>query len=99
MGASQGRAGGGVGILGVGSTGAAGVYVQSGGYDYPQEGEPGSGGVNNGVYNGGTYGGGGASGVKISGNNYNGDESGKGVIRIMWPGNERSYPSTRTADE
>ena len=45
---------------------------------------------------GGSYGGG--AGGKAAG----GDSSivsAQGAIRIMWPGNERSYPNTRVPDE
>jgi len=43
--------------------------------------------------------GGGAGGVIGSscGNNFG--RAGKGAVRIMWPGDARSYPSTRVADE
>lgn len=50
----------------------------------PTSGGTGSGGVNL------TYGGGGGG---------RGSAGGGGAVRIMWPGNERSYPSTRTANE
>jgi len=96
---TNGRAGGGVGYYGEGASGAGGQFVQSGGTQYPQEGEPGSGGNNNGVYNGGTYGGGGASGVKISNNNYDGSQSGRGLIRIIWDNvSAPTFPSTNVGD-
>ena len=88
--------GGGTGILGEGTSGAGGTGAGGGGGG-------GSGGTagQNGGYgcgtngDGGAYGGGGASG-----NNGNCAAQGAaGAVRIMWPGNVRSYPSTRTADE
>ena len=54
------------------------------------DGNPGSGG------SGKTYGGGGGAALPGSGNHADG---GPGGIRIIWPGDERSFPSTRTADE
>lgn len=39
---------------------------------------------------GGTYG---------AGTAYNYALGGKGAIRIIWPGDARQFPSTRTADE
>ena len=79
--------GGGVGILGTGSNGTAGSVgsqFANGGH-----GGAGSGG------SGRTYGGGGKGGEET----YQRSDGGAGSIRIMWPGNQRSYPSTRTADE
>ena len=94
-----GRAGGGVGIYGEGANGAGGQFIQSGGNNYPQEGEPGSGGENNGVYNGGEHGGGGAGGFKSGNTWYAGSESGEGILRIVWDGtNVPAFPSTNTGD-
>lgn len=93
--------GGGVGLLGEGTSGAAGIS----GTNVGTGGGGGSGGLTggtgkslatgDGVKQGGTaglFGGGGA----CSENSSNGAD---GAIRIIWPGNVRQYPSTRTADE
>ena len=96
---TNGRAGGGVGLYGEGSSGAGGQFVQSGNNNYPQEGEPGSGGENNGVYNGGDYGGAGASGFKAQPNWYSGSESGQGALRIIWDNvSTPAFPSTNVQD-
>jgi hypothetical protein len=86
----RGHAGGGVGILGEGASGVGGA----GG------GEGGSGGGNGGLTenfnaaSGGLFGGG-------SGNSSGDttDRAGEGAVRIIWPGDVRQFPSTRTADE
>ena len=90
---SQGGSGGGVGLLGQGSSGAGGAKGTS--YNDSSPGGGGSGGANGTISAGGLYGGGahGGSGTQAGGT------AGDGGIRIMWPGDERSYPSTRTADE
>ena len=76
--------GGGVGILGQGSNGAGGCSGN------PQ-GRGGSGGANalNGV--GGAYGGGGGVGGCFR-------PGAGGAVRIIWPGNTRSFPSTCTGN-
>ena len=85
---SGGRGGGGVGNQGEGSSGAGGASGYRGG--------GGSGGVGGGTdYNGGQYGGGGGTGNT----DYAGASGSIGHLRIMWPGDARQYPSTRTADE
>ena len=85
---SGGKGGGGVGIQGQGSSGAA----SASGY----RGNAGSGGEGGGTSTaGGDYGGGGGTGDT----NYAGTGAGTSVLRIMWPGSARQYPSTRTADE
>lgn len=77
--------GGGVGLLGQGSNGSFG-------------GGGGSGGTNSGggtfptSSNPGNFGGGGGSGGG------SGEGFGKGAVRIIWPGNLRSFPSTNTQD-
>lgn len=80
--------GGGVGRYGEGTSGAGGaaggVGVGGGG---------GSSGSNGGYNVGGGKGGGG--GQAGSGNQCLG---GKGVVRIIWPGDERQFPSTQTED-
>lgn len=84
--------GGGVGIYGQGANGAGGVYYGGGGGG-------GSGGamgnyIPSGSVRGGNFGGG--SGGRGSGPF---PEGGGGAVRIIWPGNLRQFPSTRTADE
>lgn len=77
--------GGGVGILGQGSNGAA-------------NGGGGSGG-SNGTFtnpNGGIYGGGGGA---ANGSTLTNSYGAVGAVRIIWPGADRQFPSTRTADE
>jgi len=88
-----GGGGGGVGNQGQGASGAGGAGgTQAGGLaEFGGPGVGGSGGTDGtGGYNagGGTYGGGGADA-----------NGGRGILRIIWPGNLRFYPSTRTADE
>lgn len=92
-GAGQGGAGGGgcrngySGYCGYG--GGVGVYGMgasgAASTDTSYTGKPGSGGSGN------SYGGGGASTTYT--------EGGGGAVRIIWPGNLRQFPSTRTADE
>lgn len=78
--------GGGVGLLGAGASGAGGLLgtLAPGG-----DGGPGSGG------SGKNYGGGagypGSPGSNVIGSH--------GAVRIIWPGNLRLFPSTRTANE
>ena len=84
-------AGGGVGLLGQGSSGAGGSPGIGGG--------GGSGGANgtNGFCttpNGGAFGGG--RGFNLCAGTYTG---GKSALRIIWPGCARSFPSTRTGNE
>ena len=105
-GTAPGAGGGGVGILGQGTSGAtasAGGNGGSGGsngtyyYDYPNPSV-------NGLSNGGVYGGGGGgwSYVYVSSFNrfggQNGANGGVGAVRIIWPGNTRSFPSTNTGN-
>jgi hypothetical protein len=79
--------GGGVGILGQGSSGAGGtVYVSCAGLI---AGRGGSGGCNGASGTGGTYGGGAGGG---------GNTSRGGAVRIIYPGNTRSFPSTCTGN-
>jgi hypothetical protein len=53
----------------------------------------GSGGASGSGKNGGAYGGGGGGGLCASGGN-----GGVGAVRIIWPGNTRSFPSTCTGN-
>lgn len=85
----HGGGGGGVGVYGLGATG-------SGGGSGANRGGNGSGGSNNSsgnVQDGGNYGGGGAGGTDDYG------AAGPGAVRIIWPGDLRQFPSTRTTDE
>lgn len=53
-----------------------------------------------GTANGGAGGAGsGGSGATYGGGNNGSDTNGRGAVRIIWPGNARYFPSTRTADE
>ena len=73
--------GGGVGLLGQGTSGTAGSYTGGIG---------GSGGANGSNWNGGAYGGGGGG---TQTNSFLGT-GGVGAVRIVWPGNTRTFPST-----
>jgi len=86
-------AGGGVDFLGQGSNGA-------GGSSGSEQGKGGSGGedgqpppVNYSGATGGVFGGGGAR-VDSGSTNYSGGSGGPGVVRIIWPGDTRTFPST-----
>jgi hypothetical protein len=82
-----GGGGGGVGLFGEGTNGAGGAYASGVGVG-------GSGGVNGASYNGGAYGGGGAGRDLDSGV---GKDGGQGALRIVWPGTDRTFPSTDVA--
>ena len=85
------RGGGGVGIYGIGANGGTGGNGGSGGT---------IGGTANGDSYGGLYGaGGGADDDDYSSNSVGNGPGGPGALRIIWPGNERQWPSTRTVDE
>ena len=91
----DGGGGGGVGKYGAGSNGAAGA---SSGYS----GTGGSGGTpTSSVANGnpGAYGGGGAQNHDTGIGTFPTTVGGKGLVRIIWPGDERYYPSTGTTDQ
>ncbi len=97
---SDGSGGGGVGPYGSGSNGAAGTTGAT-----PTGGGGGSSG-NNGANagTGGLYGGGGGGGYTtfVQGGAESGSSAGigaDGCVRIIWPGNARQFPSTRTTDE
>jgi hypothetical protein len=83
----QGNGGGGVGLFGQGSNGAVGAWPTPAGGG-------GSGGGGGGIYvfcgYGGSYGGGGGGGSY----NLTGGSGGGGAVRIVWPGNTRTFPST-----
>jgi hypothetical protein len=93
-GLSGGYGGGGVGILGRGNAGAGGSS---------STGKGGSGGADGqgvgycccyGSFggSGGLYGGGSGQTNQVTG------EGGRGAVRIIWPGNTRSFPDTNTGD-
>lgn len=86
---TSGSGGGGGGAAGVNDTGYG---HPGGGVGVLGSGVSGSGGVWYGSING-LAGSGGYS------NQYGGGGGGVGVVRIIWPGNLRQFPSTRTADE
>lgn len=77
--------GGGIGIFGRGSSATS-------------VGQAGSGGTNQSNGDGGYFGGGGGS-QGLDSRWPRAGHGGQGAIRIIWPGDERSYPNTRTADE
>jgi hypothetical protein len=79
----QGQGGGGVGLLGQGTSGAAG------GCNGGSGGTKGRGGNESGSSTGGTYGGGVGGG---------GGSAAGGAVRIIWPGATRLFPSTNTGD-
>lgn len=83
-----GGTGGGVGILGSGCSGAGGTSGSAGG-------KGGSGGSNGTLGTSGIYGGGGNANIIACANSTTGA---KGAVRIIWPGNTRSFPSTCTGD-
>lgn len=92
-----GKAGGGVGIYGEGPSGVGSTNNGSGG-------SGGTGGVTDGIQaHGGVFGGGGGGGrryVYVDRSYTNeGGNGGSGAVRMIWPGTERLFPATRTADE
>lgn len=87
-----GGGGGGVGILGQGSNGAAG----SGCGGTASEGKGGSCGADGSNRNGGLYGGG--AGVLVNCGSFSNKSGAGGAVRIIWPGDSRSFPSTSTGD-
>lgn len=82
----RGDCGGGVGVNGQGTNGVA-----TGGGGGGGSGGTAGGGWSSGA--GGLYGGGGG------GTTGSPRPAGRGAVRIIWPGNLRQFPSTRTADE
>jgi len=91
-----GYGGGGVGIFGQGSSGSGGGGGGAGGSGGSSGGcTSGGSGVLSGHYyggNGGSYGGAGGSGVGSDSSHK--AVGGSGAVRIMWPGNTRTFPST-----
>ena len=83
--------GGGVGLYGKGATGAGGTGLSAGG-------KKGSGGSDGGNPDAGNYGGGGGGGSYYvccsCVTYYRGGNGGSGAVRILWPGNTRTFPST-----
>lgn len=103
-----GGGGGGIGsytLVGGGGGGGVGLYGQ--GSNGSANGGGGSGGTNGSSYTGsnggagGTYGGGGGGGSSsiVNGGSRLAGAGIQGAVRIIWPGNQRYFPSTRTADE
>jgi hypothetical protein len=88
---STGGGGGGVGILGQGASGAGGSYPAGGGVG----GSGGSNGATGGSLGGGGAYGGGGGGTRIFGTAGTGAS---GALRIIYPGNTRSFPSTCTGN-
>ena len=93
--------GGGVGIFGQGANGAAGAS----GENSASPGGGGSGGDDGGEPSsfssptpGGAFGGGGGGGMRLF-DDVSGAPGGGGAVRIIWPGTQRQFPSTRTGDE
>jgi len=86
----RGACGGGTGLLGQGSNGSGGASGDDNSSN-SSGGGAGSGGSAGTIGSAGLYGGGGQGGGS------NSNPAGGGV-RIMWPGNTRTYPSTNTAD-
>lgn len=87
----------------IGTSGAGGVGILGRGADGNSTYKGGSGGGNGAVITSGVYGGaggdygGGGGGSRNSG--YKGGNGGQGAIRIIWPGNLRYFPDTRTSNE
>lgn len=97
--------GGGVGLLGQGSNGTGGGFVNgpSGGTAYGYGGGGGSGGTTGGTsVTDGVGGSPGASGNYGGSTGYSdpggGGSGGIGAVRIIWPGDTRSFPSTNTGN-
>lgn len=87
---------------GSGGAGGGGIQFAGGGVGIMGEGASGGGGSGNSHLGLGGSGGdtatGGAGGNYGAGAGYN-QTGGPGAVRIIWPGNLRAFPSTRTADE
>lgn len=97
-----GLGGGGVGLLGEGASGASVTNAPGDKYKPGlggSGGDSGSGDLLSG--DGGKYGGGGGAqgAVNPDGVTEHYGAGGPGGLRIIWPGDERQFPSTRTADE
>jgi hypothetical protein len=86
-----GGGGGGTGLLGQGSSGAGGLATSStnGGGRGGSGGDNGASAAGGVDPDGGLYGGGGAGPI---------GDGARGAVRIMWPGDTRSYPSTSVAN-
>ena len=89
-----GGGGGGVGLLGEGSSGTAGTDAQgAGGGSGGTDATPRSGKVGG---NGGLYGGG--RGISRTGSGVQNGVGAGGAVRVIYPGDTRSFPSTNTGD-
>ena len=99
-GAGQGNntyiSGGGVGILGQGTSGAGGTSASPVGKGGSSGANGGQSGNNGGV--GGAYGGGGGGTLSAANGAVASGAGGVGAVRIIWPGTTRSFPSTNTGD-
>ena len=96
----SGAGGAGMGGSGSGGGGAGGNPGGGGGVGLLGEGSSGSSDSDGG--DGGSGGGDATNAPGSTGGAYGGaggTTGGKGAVRLMWPGDERSYPSTRVADE
>lgn len=98
--------GGGVGIYGHVERNALGGGHGSPNPSYGQFGSNGANGsIQIGIHGGkgGLFGGGGGGAGGLNNSNYGGigaaGRGGNGAVRIIWPGNSRYFPSTRTTDE
>ena len=89
---AQGGGGGGTGLYGVGSNGSSGTRGNNG--NSGSGGGGGSGGNSGSGANGGSYGGGGGGGTYYFGSTSSIGSGANGAVRIVWPGNTRSWPST-----
>ena len=86
--------GGGVGLSGIGGTGTISSQIGGGGGGGSGGGSGGSRSYTSGG-SGGNFGGGGGGGGSAG----SAGQPGIGAVRIIWPGNLRQFPSTRTANE
>ena len=91
-----GAGGGGVGIYGQGSSGSrnSGVGVGGGGGSSGSNGTSAPSGSTLTGASGGSYGGGGGGAGSAYGSSSTGGLGGLGVVRIVWPGNTRTFPTT-----
>lgn len=89
-GGTGGNATGGGATAGTGGGGGGGTSTTTGG-GVGIYGQGADGAVNNP--------GSGGSGTQYGGGGWSGSGGGLGAVRIIWPGNLRQFPSTRTADE
>ena len=89
-----GAGGGGVGIYGRGSNGGAAYCSMQGGYGGSGGNNGGNGGTCGSAGAGGSYGGGAGGPAYHQSTSIAGKYGGGGAVRIVWPGNTRTFPST-----